>query len=799
MFGKVYVAPTVRWAAGRTSRERRTMSEDRSVSLSCEDSKMSEQSQDSGIHHSWARGASRFSYIRASNSFHSYGRRYSSVRSLEDSCSCSSREDLLGSNENLERSKKRRPSRRNMRRNKAEFEEVIAMYRGEKEDTTDSVFGSEDNLLEVDRVGCSSNISRFVRKHSVERMRQDSTDSCSKLTSSSGCSSSSLKKIRRKNKGSTTPCVPATMQRNIPQISFSSDEKSVCSQPEINERVSNNQAEFQKKVPSLEVSSKDHSLELPLVGTDEISHSVESTLDIDTSVPLDQGTYESDFSENIDCSGLLSEAGTLATSDTGTQGTANTGTSQPGSLVAPIRLRMHDAIVHTIRRIVDHLSSVRMQVSGLESRCKKIRETLSAIEHDQHVLKIRLESLEHSIDKTGENVSADNDKSLQRDKSIENTNDKTEIQAEHVCVMDSDGHIHCHVKVSEELTQNAKENKTNIRSNTSDDTDIRNVSESSCDVFIPVDGIPSGGGEVHCSNNSHHQDSHERTSKVTQIDGGMKNNSCDVETDDDDLCIVSDKKAESSCGDMAEGSGVQKASCVMDDGSKEKELLGRMRTRTGVSWVQVFTVSIMAFLSIAVWDINKSPTFKESHIGKGLDRVGLLSHCEVLAVATGSALRHAYRWCGTHIPVFYSRGCELAGPYLQLVWEKSAVLAVAMYTQIAALIDHLAQKWPVFHAKVEEALPGVCEGIVYWANIVYSTIQTHLATVISFTSPYLTQLQHFLTTRVFVGPLAPEKLYEHLTYLLQIICQQFAGIQSCLTSLLNPEVKDEVETSQTEL
>lgn len=33
-----------------------------------------------------------------------------------------------------------------------------------------------------------------------------------------------------------------------------------------------------------------------------------------------------------------------------------------------------------------------------------------------------------------------------------------------------------------------------------------------------------------------------------------------------------------------------------------------------------------------------------------------------------------YRWCLINVPIMYSHSCELAGPYLQLVVEKSFVV-----------------------------------------------------------------------------------------------------------------------------
>lgn len=33
-----------------------------------------------------------------------------------------------------------------------------------------------------------------------------------------------------------------------------------------------------------------------------------------------------------------------------------------------------------------------------------------------------------------------------------------------------------------------------------------------------------------------------------------------------------------------------------------------------------------------------------------------------------------YRWCVVNVPIMYSRSCELAGPYLQLVVEKTVVV-----------------------------------------------------------------------------------------------------------------------------
>ncbi|XP_071514353.1 transmembrane protein 214-B-like isoform X2 [Panulirus ornatus] len=212
-----------------------------------------------------------------------------------------------------------------------------------------------------------------------------------------------------------------------------------------------------------------------------------------------------------------------------------------------------------------------------------------------------------------------------------------------------------------------------------------------------------------------------------------------------------------------------------------KILLNQMKTAKGRSpFPRVIKLLGILLLTAVIWDIKSAGSFYGSKLGQTVERLGLVPHLEAFGRASKTAFIHSYRWCAINVPVYYSRACELAGPYLLLVLEKTE--GGAAYC-IAAM-ESAAQYIPLMKEKIETSLPGLSASASHYSSVAMNALQVGFTTVRDASAPYLSQAHEFVTTKVFVGPLAPEKLQEYMFDAMNSISQLLLRMHSSLVGTL---------------
>ncbi|XP_050699167.1 transmembrane protein 214-A-like isoform X2 [Eriocheir sinensis] len=220
---------------------------------------------------------------------------------------------------------------------------------------------------------------------------------------------------------------------------------------------------------------------------------------------------------------------------------------------------------------------------------------------------------------------------------------------------------------------------------------------------------------------------------------------------------------------------------VLEATQATEALLNQMKTVKEKSHrPSLFNFVAVLTLTAVVWDIRSAGSFKGSKLGQTIEGLGLTPYLQVAGEYARAAFIHIYRWCMTNVPVYYSRGCELAGPYLLLMLEKLDWVLASCWTAM----DSAAQYIPPLKEKIETMLPGVTSNASYYGSVALQSLENGFYYVQNASSPYLAQAHTFLSTRVFVGPLAPEKLQEYVFSAAEYISQLYKQLQSIIVQAL---------------
>lgn len=204
----------------------------------------------------------------------------------------------------------------------------------------------------------------------------------------------------------------------------------------------------------------------------------------------------------------------------------------------------------------------------------------------------------------------------------------------------------------------------------------------------------------------------------------------------------------------------------------------------------LFNLLAVLLVTAIVWDIRSAGSFKGSKLGQTIERLGLTPYLITAGEYARAAFIHSYRWCATNFPVYYSRGCELAGPYLLLMLEKVEWILGYCW----AAMDSATQYIPPLKEKIEAALPGASASLSYYGGIALQSLQDWFLYVQNASSPYLAQAHAFVSSRIFVGPLAPEKLQEYVVAATEYVSQLFLQLHAALVSTLE-EANNGTKTS----
>ncbi|XP_042234923.1 transmembrane protein 214-B-like [Homarus americanus] len=220
---------------------------------------------------------------------------------------------------------------------------------------------------------------------------------------------------------------------------------------------------------------------------------------------------------------------------------------------------------------------------------------------------------------------------------------------------------------------------------------------------------------------------------------------------------------------------------VIEATEATKVLLNQMKTVKGKSPLpRVMKLLGIVLVTAIIWDIRSAGSFYGSKLGQTVERAGLVPYLETFGQASKAAFIHSYKWCVINIPVFYIRGCELAAPYLLLMMEKVEGIIGYCSAALASAEEYI----PVLKEKIETSVPGLRASAGHYGTLALETMQVGFLAIKDALTPYLAEAHKFFSTRVFVGPLAPEKLQEYMIGAVDYLSQLLLRMHSSLVSAL---------------
>nr|XP_027210377.1 uncharacterized protein LOC113803752 [Penaeus vannamei] len=77
-------------------------------------------------------------------------------------------------------------------------------------------------------------------------------------------------------------------------------------------------------------------------------------------------------------------------------------------------------------------------------------------------------------------------------------------------------------------------------------------------------------------------------------------------------------------------------------------------------------------------------------------------------------------------------------------------------------VEATSEYLPVIKTKLDTAIPGLSESLIYYGSAVFEGVCSLASSVGNTARPYLLNFQELMMSRVFVGPLSPENLYQYV-------------------------------------
>lgn len=204
--------------------------------------------------------------------------------------------------------------------------------------------------------------------------------------------------------------------------------------------------------------------------------------------------------------------------------------------------------------------------------------------------------------------------------------------------------------------------------------------------------------------------------------------------------------------------------------------LKQVKTSSNSSFPKLWSIMAVVLVMGVVWDIKSSGSFYGSKLGWALERAGLIPYVEAFGTSVKMATIQAYRWCIFNIPFYYSKGCDLAEPYLLLVWGRMEGTVAYVWTGIKSAVLYI----PTIKDNIETSLPGLSSSVRYYGSAAVEGVQNFAVVVKDIATPYVSQVHHFMSTKVFVEELAPEKLKEYFMGSVEYISQLLLKVHSTL-------------------
>ncbi|XP_064115342.1 transmembrane protein 214-B-like [Macrobrachium nipponense] len=165
-------------------------------------------------------------------------------------------------------------------------------------------------------------------------------------------------------------------------------------------------------------------------------------------------------------------------------------------------------------------------------------------------------------------------------------------------------------------------------------------------------------------------------------------------------------------------------------------LLRRVKTSKKSSGPRFWSILVVVLIIGIIWDIKSAGSFYGSKVGLTLERAGLIPYVEAFGRSLRFVTIQVYRWCVHNIPFYYSKGCDLAEPYLLLVWSWFEVAVAYFWAGLESAVKYI----PIMKESFDKSLPGLSTSVSHYANAALKYGNTTAIAVKDAAMPYLLQV-----------------------------------------------------------
>ncbi|XP_068228650.1 LOW QUALITY PROTEIN: transmembrane protein 214-B [Palaemon carinicauda] len=219
--------------------------------------------------------------------------------------------------------------------------------------------------------------------------------------------------------------------------------------------------------------------------------------------------------------------------------------------------------------------------------------------------------------------------------------------------------------------------------------------------------------------------------------------------------------------------------------------LRKVKTIKKSSGSRFWSILVVVLIVGIIWDIKSAGSFYGSKVGLILERVGLIPYVEDFGRSLRIATIQAYRWCVYNIPFYYSKGCDLAEPYLLLVWSWFEVAVAYFWAALDSIVEYI----PIIKESIEKRLPGLSTSVIYYTNTMLQYGNTTVIAVKDAAMPYFLEVHNYVSTKVLIGALAPERLHEYVIGSIEYLRLLILRIHSTLMDNFEQDTENIVSKS----
>ncbi|XP_041984319.1 transmembrane protein 214 [Aricia agestis] len=198
--------------------------------------------------------------------------------------------------------------------------------------------------------------------------------------------------------------------------------------------------------------------------------------------------------------------------------------------------------------------------------------------------------------------------------------------------------------------------------------------------------------------------------------------------------------------------GKKKDEAVVKANKKCQDILDRMTSTRRFPWLWASFFLFVTISGLIAYDVSRvGGELPKSATGKILNDLGILKQTQHAWQKTLSTSARGYLWLETNAPIYYVQTVEFTKPYAQLAKDVFIITSKKVGILYSNIKDYVSEKMPVVVATIEEYVPGAIETVQKHSCNAFSTLKMYSAQYYELTSNYL-------STKVFVGEWAPEKL-----------------------------------------